>query len=116
MSEEQRKAPRYAIWFPMRMETHGDVILGISRDVSEGGVAMVVAAEPKDGASVKVTLKLPGDEERVVEGTILRVSKNDADTEGLWRYKVAVAFDEPVPELAPLLVEIERTSQIPPEP
>lgn len=123
MSEEskdgtdKRRATRFAIWFPMRIETHGDVIMGISRDVSEVGVALVAAAEPRSGAKVNVTLRLPTeDSERVVEGTIVRVSQNEADTEGLWRYKVAVAFDEAIPQLEPVLEEVARATQPPPEP
>lgn len=118
MSEEKRKAPRHAIWFPMKMDTRGDVIMGISRDLSEVGVLMVAAAEPKPGAKVTMTMSIPGDEvaERTVSGTIMRVQDNDADSEGLWQHKVAVAFDERLDELDQLLEEVARQSTPPAEP
>lgn len=118
MNEERRKAPRFALWFPMKLSSEGDVILGITRDVSEVGVLLVSAAEPKEGASVELTLSFPNDEqgERVVKGTIVRVHENAQDQEGLWRYRVAVEFEERIDELEPFLEELSRTSQPPPEP
>ncbi|MBO6934724.1 MAG: PilZ domain-containing protein [Deltaproteobacteria bacterium] len=118
MTDEKRKAPRHAIWFPMQMDTSGDVIMGISRDLSEVGVMMVAAAKPEPGAKVTMTMSIPGDEvsERKVTGTIVRVSDNDADSEGLWKHKVAVEFDERIDELDELLVEVARQSRPPAEP
>ena len=118
MSDERRRAPRYAIWFPMQLEASGDVILGISRDVSAVGVLVVTAAAPTEGATVKVTMTLPGDGEgtREIEGTIVRVADNEADGEGIWRHKAAVAFEEHVEGFESLLEEVSRTSQPPPAP
>ena len=115
MAEEQRRAPRFALWFPMQMDTSGDVIMGISRDLSEVGVKMVAAAEPEVGAKVTMTIAIPGDEagEREVAGTIVRVQPNDADQEGLWRHEVAVEFAERLDELEQLLEEVSRQSQPP---
>lgn len=118
MNEERRKAPRFALWFPMKLSSEGDVILGITRDVSEVGVLLVSAAEPKEGATVELTLTFPNDEqgERVVKGKIVRVKENEQDQEGLWRFRVAVEFDERVEQLEPFLEDLSRTSQPPPEP
>ena len=114
--DERRRASRYALWFPMRIEEGGDVILGISRDISELGVAFVAAAAPDVGAKVRVKLMLPGDEERTILGAIVRVEPNEKDQEGLWQHRVAVAFDEQVKALEPVLEEVARSSQPPPEP
>lgn len=102
----------------MKMDTSGDVIMGISRDLSEVGVMMVAAAEPKVGAKVTMTMSIPGDEagDREVAGTIVRVLDNDADTGGLWQHKVAVEFDERLEELDGLLEEVARQSRPPAEP
>lgn len=118
MTEERRKADRFALWFPMKLSSEGDVILGITRDVSEVGVLLVSAAEPKEGATVELTLSFPNDDEaeRVVKGKIVRVQENEQDSDGLWRFRVAVEFDERVEELEPFLEELSRTSQPPPEP
>lgn len=114
--DERRGATRYGVWFPLQLNSEGDSIIGISRDISERGVAMVVAAAPTVGASVKVHLSLPGEEERVVQGKVLRVEENAADAEGLWRHRVAIEFDEPVEALAEALEEIARNSVPPPAP
>ena len=118
MTDERRKAPRFAIWFPMKLSSEGDVILGITRDVSEVGVLLVSAAEPKEGASVELTLSCPNDDEgeRILKGKIVRVQENEKDQEGLWRFRVAVEFDQRVDALEPFLEELSRTSQPPPEP
>lgn len=113
--EERRAATRYAVWFPISIEADGDVVISITRDVSASGVLVVAAAELTLGSTVQVTLSVPGDEssERCVAGTIVRVTDNDADADGLWRHKVAVAFDEEIEQLVPVLEQLERNSQIP---
>jgi molecular chaperone DnaK (HSP70) len=118
VSDTQKpRATRYAVWFPIRMEADGDVVLSITRDVSASGVLVVAAAELKVGSSVEVTLAVPNDDkERVIQGTIVRVEPNDADAEGLWRHKVAVAFIEKVEQLDDVLEELERTSMVPTAP
>jgi len=102
----------------MKLSSDGDVILGITRDVSEVGVLLVSAAEPKPGSTVELTLDFPGDEagKRVVTGTIVRVRDNEQDQDGLWRYQVAVEFQDRIEELEPFLEELARSSQPPPEP
>jgi len=118
MTDDKRKAPRHAIWFPMKMDTGGDVIMGISRYLSEVGVMMVAAAQPEPGAKVTMTISIPGDDEgeRLVKGTIVRVDDNEADTGGLWKHKVAIEFDERLEELDDLLEEVARQSRPPAEP
>ena len=116
MADERRRAPRFALWFPMQIVRDGEVILAISRDVSEVGVLLVAAAAPKVGAQVTLTMQLPGDAARTIEGTIVRVDPNTADLEGLWRHRVAVELAERVDGLEPLLEEISRTSHPPPDP
>ena len=116
MKPERRDAPRFAIWFPMQLGSDGDVVIAISRDVSEVGVLLVAAASLEVGSRVSVTMALPGDEagERVVSGRVVRVETNPDDAEGVWRHRVAVAFDERVPALEPFLEQIARASRPPP--
>jgi hypothetical protein len=115
MADERRRAPRFALWFPMQIARDGEVILAISRDVSEVGVLVVAAAAPSVGAQVAITMQLPGDAARTVEGTIVRVDPNPADPDGLWRHRVAVELTERVDGLESVLEEVSRTSQ-PPDP
>ena len=116
--EERRSAKRFTLWFPLQITGDGEVIIGISRDISKTGVMMVAAAEPVIGERVTIMLRLPGDElpEREVIGKIVRVEENADDTEGLWRHKVAVAFTDPLDDLEPLLADVSRTSSPPSAP
>ena len=100
----------------MQIARDGEVILAISRDVSEVGVLLVAAAAPQAGAKVTLTMQLPGDAARTIHGTIVRVDANPADPDGLWRHRVAVELDERVDGLEPLLEEVSRTSKPPPDP
>ena len=106
------------IWFPMKIDGSGESIIGISRDVSAVGVLMVTAAEPQPGASVRVVMSLPDDDEgqRELAGHIVRVEANPDDPDGLWRHRVAIEFDETVAELEPLLEAVSRASQPPAAP
>lgn len=101
--DERRRSTRYGVWFPMQLSSEGDVILAVTRDVSAAGVAMVAAARPEVGAEAKVTIQLPDDAQRELRGAIVRVEPNESDEQGLWRYRVAIAFEEAVPELEPVL-------------
>ncbi|MEM9071483.1 MAG: PilZ domain-containing protein [Myxococcota bacterium] len=118
MTEERRRAVRFGIWFPMQLTNEGDVVLAVSRDVSEVGVMLVSAASMDVGSSVEVTMALPNDDEgeRTVKGRVVRVEPNDEDQEGVWRHRVAVEFDERIDELEPFLEEVSRMSQPPPAP
>jgi hypothetical protein len=116
--EDRRGAQRFTIWFPLQISGEGEVIIGISRDISATGVMMVAAAEPVIGERVVVMLRLPGDElpEREMIGTIVRVEDNEEDSEGLWRHRVAVSFTEAIDDLEPLLADVSRSSQVPSQP
>lgn len=102
MSEDERRtAGRYEVWFPM--ELSGETIHGpiaVSRDLSEKGILVASTDKPEVGADVKVTFRLPGKDKTqyTVEGVIVRVERNREDPKGLWRYQIAVQFDEPRPE------------------
>ena len=98
----------------MQVDSSGDVILAVTRDVSAVGVSMVAAAEPDVGSSATVTLQLPNDEKRELTGTIVRVEPNETDGDGLWRYRVAVAFEEEVEALGPVLERVSADPKLSP--
>ena len=112
--DERRKASRFGVWFPIQISDDGGMIIAISRDISSVGIAAVAAAKPEVGSQVTVTLNLPNEDEREIKGKIVRVDVNDADPDGLWRHRVAVAFEEELKELEPVLEDLERTSVPPP--
>ena len=44
----------------------------------------------------------------------MRVEVNEEDPDGLWRYRLAIRFDEEVPELEPVLERLEERASRPP--
>jgi hypothetical protein len=75
--------------------------LAISRDVSSRGMQLSAATDLEPGSRVTISFRiLPDDEEmRFVEGKVVRVEENSDDPDGLWPLRIAVEFDEPVPDL-----------------
>lgn len=105
MANERRGGPRFEVWFPVQVEPAGTDGSGpritVSRDVSPRGILLSAASELTPGAKVFVTFRVLPDEktERRVEGTVVRVEPNREDPDGLWPVRLAVEFDERIPEL-----------------
>lgn len=116
MSEERREAKRHALWVPIQVEAGSDVnMLAVSRNISLSGVLVIVGAKLDEGARVTLTIAVPTEnEERELAGEIVRVEVNEEDPDGLWRYRLAIRFDEPVPDLEPVLERLEE--RLPPPP
>jgi hypothetical protein len=104
MSETPR-APRYELLFPMRLETKDSGAgFAVSRNISTSGSLIATASELRVGAPVTLRLQLHrDDQERWVEGVIVRVAPNAEDPYGMWPYLVGVRFASALPELEPLL-------------
>jgi hypothetical protein len=104
MSEKSRAA-RYEILFPMRLETkEGEPGFAVSRNISVSGSLIATAAELKAGAPVTLRLQFHReDEERWVQGTIVRVIPNVDDPHGMWPHLVGVQFASELPEIEPML-------------
>lgn len=85
----------------MRLEGEGSQgWLAMSRNVSATGVLAATAKILAVGQPVSVRFTVaPGMEPLKIQGTIVRVELNVEDRSGLWPHRVAVEFDEEVPEL-----------------
>ena len=101
---ERRDKERYRVWFPMTVVTEaGDEGTAITYDVSSGGLLMACPGALDVGARVTLRFKIEEeDEERVIGASILRLEPNPGG-ETPWRFRMAVQFDEPHPELEALL-------------
>jgi hypothetical protein len=111
---ERREHGRIRIWFPVQVDAE-DVgqQIGISYDVSRGGILISAAQRMEVGKEITVTLRLlPIDApvEKVVRGRIVRMGRNDDDPDGIWPFRMAVEFAEPIPELEGYL-EVEPASR-----
>ena len=61
---------------------------------------MLTASTLTEGSPVEIALKFPNDPVPWrVTGRVVRVEENAADPHGLWPHRMAVEFDEPVPDL-----------------
>lgn len=110
MGDERRRARRYRVWLPMRVEADGATLgIAVSHDVSTTGVLMGTADAFEVGKALTITFqgtpKHP--EEQRATGKIVRVDANEVDPHGLWPYRVAVEFESAVPELASILEETD---------
>lgn len=101
----QARAPRFEILFPMRLETReGGPGFAVSRNISSSGSLIATTSELKVGAPVTLRLQFRReDQERWVQGTIVRVTPNADDPYGMWPYLVGVRFDAEIPGIESLL-------------
>jgi hypothetical protein len=99
-SGNRRGHERHTAWFPVRLDAEelGDC-MGVTKNVSRQGVLLCSAEKFVVGAPVTVELHLDPDVQapRRVQGTIVRLTPNEEDPNGLWPYKMAVEFDDPDP-------------------
>jgi len=69
----------------------------LSRNLSQKGVLLASNEGFSTGAAVTVTFEGPFDEtSRTLEGTVVRTTEGEDDR---FPFRIAVEFDEPVPEL-----------------
>lgn len=103
--EEKRRAKRYEILFPMRLEAQQGVPgFAVSRNLSTGGTLIATATDLTVGAPVTIFFRIGSEaEDRRAEGSIVRVGTNQDDPHGMWPYIVGVQFLAEMPELEPLL-------------
>jgi hypothetical protein len=113
MNEERRGARRYVLWIPVQVKSGPDIqLLAVSRNVSGSGALLIAGASLDVGGRVELTLSVPGaPEDRQLGGEIVRVETNEDDPDGLWRYRLAVRFDDEVPELVPHFEALEAKAR-----
>jgi len=101
---ERRSNERYRVWFPMSVVTDdGEEGTAITYDVSSTGLLMACPGSLAPGSHVSLRFKVGEGEARVVAAQIIRREENQEGDTGPWRYRMAVRFDEPHPELESLL-------------
>lgn len=105
MGQERRAAARQRVFIPIRMDGRrdaqvGKVTSGVTRDVSASGLRIRTRRRFTVGANVTVVVQAdPSGQARMLPGTVVRTTANEADPGGLWPYEVAVALDAPEPAL-----------------
>jgi hypothetical protein len=74
----------------------------ITKDISELGLLLLARADLSRGESVVLRIYPPGDEIRSLDvpGKVVRLEELADEEKGIWRHKVAFAFDEAQPDIA----------------
>lgn len=101
-SEDRREGHRHHVYLAAEIVLGDAVRSAITKEVSASGLLVLTRAKLAEGQSVRLRVYLPGDEDRAltITGEVVRREELAADERGTWRDKVAVAFDQPQPELA----------------
>jgi hypothetical protein len=109
-ADDRRDGTRHSVWFPLKVDTpQASDGVAVSRNISETGVLMLSASKLDPGSTVTVTFRVERSEpDRTVEAKIVRMERNTGDTTGIWPWRVAVEFVEPIAELAPMLREAAK--------
>ncbi len=95
----RRDNERYQVWIPVKVDQLKEG-LAITHDASSHGALMLTASTLEAGSTVEVALKFPGEPvPRRVKGRVVRVESNPEDPNGLWPHRMAVEFEEEVPDI-----------------
>jgi hypothetical protein len=104
------------VWFPVQL--HGGDLNGgmaINHNMGPGGMLIASSAELAAGTEVTCSFVVPSSsKQQQIKGHVIRVEKNADDPDGMWPYRIALAFDEVEDDLVPLLEQAAaRISVIP---
>jgi hypothetical protein len=95
----RRTNERFEVWVPVKVDALREGI-AVTHDASSRGVLMLTASTLDAGSPVEIALKLPDDPvPHRVSGRVVRIEENPEDPHGLWPHRMAIAFDEPQPDL-----------------
>ena len=101
---ERREHRRHEVWFPVEVDVEDGRAIAVSYDVSTGGMLMAAGGSVDVGTELVVTFRVLRDgPEKRVKGRVVRVDRNPASVDNRWRFKLALVFDEPQPEIEALL-------------
>jgi hypothetical protein len=111
---ERREGQRVEVWFPVQLDAEQlKARVAVSRDVSSRGCLLSTATTIAPGSRVSVTFHVPGEAvARKIDGHVVRVEQNVEDPGGLWPVRVAIEFDQPVPELEKQLLAADTMRRI----
>ena len=102
---QRRQHGRYRIWFPVRVTGEGVDGMAVNHNISAGGMLIALSARLEVDATVEVRFVVPTDAkgEHVLRGKVVRIDDNLEDPDGMYPYRMAVAFEDVEPSLIPLL-------------
>lgn len=108
---DRRKCGRLSAFCAVELNSHTKQNrFGVTRDASDMGLLVVTPSRFEPGDHVDLGLFLHGYEARA-RGRVVRVHVNTPATNEIWRYRMGVALDAPLPaELLRRAIEAARES------
>ncbi len=95
--EDRRGKPRRAAVLAVALESEKKPARhGVTRDVSANGLLIVTPSQFEKGDRLKIKVHA-GKIGLDVVGRVTRVDENPISSPELWRYRIGVALDEPLP-------------------
>ena len=100
--DDRRRGERFELWIPVQFgKDERTPDYAMAYDISEGGIRLSTARSLDVGSELIVRFRMYPDDgvERLARGRIVRSERNQDNPLGPWPYRVAIAFETPVPEL-----------------
>ncbi len=95
--DDRRGTPRHAAVLAVALESDAKPARhGVTRDLSATGLLIVTPSQFAKGDRLKIKVHA-GKVGLDVVGRVTRVDENPISSPELWRYRVGVALDEPLP-------------------
>jgi hypothetical protein len=93
--QEKRFYNRYALWFPVTIDSSSHQVWAVCNDVSAGGILISGSTQLNVGDVVTVSFRVyPDGPDRKLSGRIVRVEPRDDDPRAVWRHRMAIEFIE----------------------
>ena len=93
--DEKRSYSRYALWFPVTIDSSSRQVWAVCNDVSAGGILISGSAQLNVGDVVSVSFRVsPDGPDRKLSGRIVRVEPRDDDPRTVWPHRMAIEFIE----------------------
>jgi hypothetical protein len=106
---DRRAHERHEMWIPVYSEAFSGGV-GITHDASDNGMLVLVRRQLDVGEVLELRFSVPPGSQAQFStpATVVRSGRNTADPDGLWKFRLAIAFERAVPELKPLLASLAR--------
>jgi hypothetical protein len=113
-ASERRRNTRYPLRMPTRIQTKADDEgFGVTRNVSSTGALLGTLRPLSIGDSAELSFELETADARSVMAAVVRLEVSPPHVAGLFRYLVAVCFEQPLP--ASLLTNVASNKDYVPE-
>jgi hypothetical protein len=93
--QEKRSFSRYALWFPVTVDSSSQQVWAVCNDVSASGILISGSTQLAVGDVVTVSFRVSQEgAERKLSGRIVRVEPRDDDPRTVWPHRMAIEFIE----------------------